>query len=128
MISLWLLNHASSPQNFNVDIARVFQCLSVLVMEVEAGVLIDANDPNYKLFVDASKTIGCLLSQLIVGRLSGPSSGALLPIEAPVLVGTGEAEAAHGWNAWEANAPQDFESEFWLNLAEHPFLARAQDL
>lgn len=94
-------------------------------MEMEAGVLIDADDPNYKLLVDASTTIGRLLSQLIVGRLSGQGSGGMLPIEAPALLDTRE---AHGWNAWDGNAPQDFESEFWLNLAEHPFLARAHDL
>lgn len=104
---------------------------------METGVLIETDDPNYKLLVDASKTIGCLLSRLILGRVTPPpaagqpatvhspasaaAAAALLDTQAGGAGGGGDANG--GWNAWDGHTLQDFESDFWLNLAEHPFLA-----
>lgn len=105
--------------------AKVVQNLSVLVAEMESGVLIETDDPNYKLLVDASKTIGSLLSRLIHGRLSEQSSGQVVSAKSPSELLNPE---LHGWNAWDGHALHDFESDFWLNLAEHPFLTRPQDL
>lgn len=137
VICLWLLNQSSKSQPHpNIDTSRVFQSLSVLVVEMETGVLIETDDPNYKLLVDASKTIGCLLSRLILGRVTPPQSlsghglaqGGAVVARSPAsaaLLETQESTAASGWNAWDGHTLHDFESDFWLNLAEHPFLAGA---
>lgn len=141
VICLWLLHQSSKTQPHpNVDTSRVFQSLSVLVVEMETGVLIETDDPNYKLLVDASKTMGCLLSRLILGRVTPPQSGeatggaavvggggggaaARSPTSAAMLETQDVATANGGWNAWDGHTLHDFESDFWLNLAEHPFLA-----
>ncbi|KAK8150906.1 hypothetical protein G3M48_004586 [Beauveria asiatica] len=137
VISLWLLHESSKTQPHpNVDTSKVFQSLSVLVLEMETGVLIETDDPNYKLLVDASKTIGCLLSRLILGRVTPPQSGEAvvgamtaagsMAAKSPsaAMMETHDVAAAQGgWNAWDGQTLHDFESDFWLNLAEHPFLA-----
>lgn len=141
VICLWLLHQSSKTQPHpNVDTSKVFQSLSVLVVEMETGVLIETDDPNYKLLVDASKTIGCLLSRLILGRVTPPQPAlgenmggataasmatptAKSPTSAAMLETQEAVAATGGWNAWDGHTLQDFESDFWLNLAEHPFLA-----
>ncbi|OAA53676.1 Fungal transcriptional regulatory protein [Cordyceps fumosorosea ARSEF 2679] len=149
VISLWLLHQSSAstsklqPQPHpNVDTSRVFQSLSVLVAEMEKGVLIETDDPNYKLLLDASKTIGCLLRRLFQDRVappqieeaSGGGSGGVAtaaaaavaarsPTSAAAIAEMEDAAQDAGWNPWDGHTLQDFESDFWLNLAEHPFLA-----
>ncbi|ATY59658.1 Fungal transcriptional regulatory [Cordyceps militaris] len=127
VISLWLLHQSSKTQPHPiVDTSKVFQSLSVLVVEMETGVLIETDDPNYKLLVDASKTIGCLLTRLIHGRVTLPQSGEMTGggTASAAMLETQELAAGQaGWNAWDGHTLQDFESDFWLNLAEHPFLA-----
>lgn len=126
VICMWLLNQSSRAQHSDIDMSKVFQNLSVLVAEMDTGVLIETDDPNYKLLVDASKTIGCLLSRLLHGRLSIQNSRQLTsPTSSSTMLDSGDFQ---GWNAWDGHTLQDFESDFWLNLAEHPFLAGAQDL
>lgn len=120
IICLWLLNCRSCQQE-DVDASQVFRNLSVLVAEMESGILIQAEDPNYHLLAGASSTIKRLLDRLLFSGIeaqnSQPLSSASPPL--PVMQDAGE------WNAWDSHALQDFESDFWLNLAEHPFLLGA---
>lgn len=95
---------------------------------METGVLIETDDPNYKLLVDASKTIGCLLSRLIIGRVTPQNYGQMVADKSPTSAAALPEmhDAANGWNAWDGHTLHDFESDFWLNLAEHPFLTGAE--
>ncbi|KPM44441.1 hypothetical protein AK830_g2066 [Neonectria ditissima] len=119
VICLSLLYGPQAILNHGVAISTVFQHLSVLVAEVEIGTLVCKEDANYALLEGATRTIKSLLDRLLSGRmgaqlLSQPT-GNVLPCP-PTLLNDGS------WNPWDHSNVQDFEVDFWLTLAEHPFL------
>ncbi|KAH8646906.1 putative Zn(II)2Cys6 transcription factor [Xylariales sp. PMI_506] len=120
VICLWLPVQLSTMQSSDVDLSKVVQNLSVLVAEMETGTLIRAHDPNYKLLSSASHTIGSLLNRILSGKLSTIPNFQAPPSSSTPLLGTVDQSAS--WSAWESHALQDFESDFWTNLADHPFL------
>lgn len=96
----------------------MIQDLNVLVAVVETGVLIHPIDPNYALLSRATLTIKSLLRRLLTRDTrqlpAPPETGSLLPNPTTLAPPT--------WNLWDNQHLQDFEVDFWLNLAEHPFL------
>lgn len=117
---------ATSPPLPPAAQAQVIQDLNVLVALVDTGVFIHPIDPNYALLSRATLTIKSLLRRLLAKddhtRVLAASSAALdaEPQGAVQTVGPLGAAAWHGWENHQHL--QDFEVEFWLNLAEHPFL------
>ncbi|KAH7149906.1 putative Zn(II)2Cys6 transcription factor [Dactylonectria estremocensis] len=119
VISLSLLYGPQAISNNGVTMSTVFQNLSVLVTEVEVGTLICKEDANYALLAGATQTIKSLLDRFLCGRmgaqvLSQPPGTSLLSL--PALPNDAN------WKPWDNNNVQDFEVDFWLTLAEHPFL------
>lgn len=87
--------------------------MGVLVAEVEQGTLVYKEDADYALLTGATQTIKSLLDKLCSSRIE------------PVLqlAEISETQPEEGsWEPWDHHIFQDFESNFWLTLAEHPFL------
>lgn len=93
------------------------QNLSVLVAEIATGVLIQAGEPNFALFTQATRTIQSLLDSLMVWR-EPPE-----PLFAQRL--DASAEFLEGWQMGVGFEPWEFEEDFWAGLAGHPTLAGA---
>ncbi|VUC24616.1 unnamed protein product [Clonostachys rosea] len=119
VICLALLQQGPATECVEMDTARVFRELAVLVSEVELGTLVYKEDANYALLAGATSTIKNLIDRLSSGRFDQfratqsnlePAAENASPVE-------GET-----WNPWGSASVQDFESNFWLTLAEHPFL------
>ncbi|KAH7015634.1 putative Zn(II)2Cys6 transcription factor [Ilyonectria destructans] len=119
VICLSLLYGPQAILSQGIALSSVFQNLSVLVTEVEVGTLVCKEDANYALLAGATRTIKSLLDRFLCGRmgaqlLSQPSGNSLPCL--PTLPSDGN------WNPWDNSNVQDFEVDFWLTLAEHPFL------
>lgn len=121
LISLALVNQSFTPEMLQSAISTVFQDLSILVGEVERGTLVYVDSPNYALLARATQTIRNLLDRMIVpshnmARAAGHQAG--------VLVDSMDVSALDdgGLGLWGTNSFQDFEINFWDNLAGHPFL------
>lgn len=124
IICLSLLNQSFPSNNDEITLAKVLQDLNVLVAEVEAGALVHLEDPNYALLARATLTIKSILNRLLPGDIS---KNATIQWEAHV---TSQDQAIHTdeeWVPWDNRSLQDFEVDFWLNLAEHPFLAEPEN-
>lgn len=96
----------------------MIQDLNVLVAVVDTGVLIHPIDPNYALLSRATLTIKSLLRRL----LTRDSRQLPAPSESDPLLPHQTTPTPANWNLWDNQHLQDFEVDFWLNLAEHPFL------
>lgn len=96
----------------------MIQDLNVLVAVVETGVFIHPIDPNYALLSRATLTIKSLLRRLLARDTRQPAPLA----ETDTLVQGTAPITPETWNIWDNQHLQDFEVDFWLNLAEHPFL------
>ncbi|KAK9413679.1 hypothetical protein SUNI508_11760 [Seiridium unicorne] len=119
VICQWLLQQPSASLIPEINVSKIFQKLSVIVAEVETGTIVRNNDPNYKLLASASQTISCLLDRLLLEKTVGQNDSQVMSDFATSILNPMDQD---GWNAWESHALQDFESDFWTNLAEHPFL------
>lgn len=98
--------------------ARVFRDLNLLVAEVEKGALVHPEDPDYPLLSKATQTIDVILNRVLSDsaaphEVNAANSGDIL--SSP----TGGVE----WMPWANQDFWDFETDFWLNLSEHPMLA-----
>ncbi|OJD40320.1 zn-c6 fungal-type dna-binding domain [Diplodia corticola] len=113
VISLALLNSAISSGIQPIARSKMVQDLSVLVAEIRTGVLIQAGEPNFALFTQATRTIQSLLDSLMVWR-SPP--GPLYPQP------DASAEFLEDWNTGIDFDPWEFEQDFWAGLAGHPTL------
>ncbi|KAM0333956.1 hypothetical protein ACHAQA_000974 [Verticillium albo-atrum] len=117
VISLALLNPAVSLGIEPTSRSKMVQNLSVLVAELQIGVLIQAGDPNFALFTRATQTMQSLLDSLLVSRF---------PIAAqnqPPNVGIALPEQ---WDPNNTLDPWEFEHGFWAYLAEHPTLLQQE--
>ncbi|KAF2704996.1 hypothetical protein K504DRAFT_506464 [Pleomassaria siparia CBS 279.74] len=120
VICLALLNSAFGGSNTEVSASKSIRDLSVLVAQVETGALVQPEDPNYALLSGAAQTIKNLLDRLITNKFSKQP-----PIQAPPPEPFAHASASYveeDWNSWDNQGLQEFDPDFWLNLAEHPFL------
>lgn len=119
IICLALLRKSFPTENEEVSISKAIQDLSVLVAEVEIGVLVHHHDPNYALLTGATQTIKGLLKRIMSVDF------ARQPMTQPALDPLSLSPSDHlegNFNEWESHNLPDFEVDFWLNLAEHPSL------
>ncbi|KAF2437233.1 hypothetical protein P171DRAFT_373867 [Karstenula rhodostoma CBS 690.94] len=118
IICLSLLKQSPIASDSGTSKAQMIQDLNVLVAVVETGVFIHPIDPNYALLSRATLTIKSLLRRLLTRDNRQPApvteTDTLVPGPADITPET--------WNIWDNQHLQDFEVDFWLNLAEHPFL------
>ncbi|CAI6094517.1 unnamed protein product [Clonostachys chloroleuca] len=126
VICLWLLNRMSTTRhNTQINISKAVQHLGVLVTEMETGILVRTDDPNYRLLASASQTIDSLISRLLMG---GIPSQPTIPPAARFVSSILNSQEQETWNSWESHSLQDFEVDFWGNLAEHPFLTNPETI
>ncbi|RSL68611.1 hypothetical protein CEP54_002641 [Fusarium duplospermum] len=123
-LCLWLLNESPETRNSGVSRSKVFRHPSVLVAEVEAGTLVEADDSNYKLLVSASKTISTLLDQILQGTIGRQRRDGDV-FDPSLLAGIRNQTE---WSPWDNAALQEFELDFWMNLAGHPSLIGVENL
>lgn len=122
-LCLWLLNDSPETRKFSIRRSKVLQNLSVLVAEIEVGSLVEADDSNYKLLISASHTISNLLDQLLHETVGIQKENGNF-FEPPLLADMGNQPV---WSPWDNAALQEFEMDFWLNLAGHPSLTGAEN-
>ena len=101
-------------------VAQAMQDLNVLVAHVESGALVLADEPNYALLAEATKTIKQLLAQLVTGKLTQHRHDRTLPAAEDATAAAEELDAWLPWNTENEN--WEFELDFWQNLSEHPTL------
>lgn len=107
------LRHRSGPSH-----ATIIQDLSVLVAQVNTGVLIDSSDPNYALLSAATRTIQAILSNTLSGHIAPTAMQQQPELQSNILAEGGDTN----WLPWSSNDNWDFELDFWTNLVEHPTL------
>lgn len=134
VLCLTLISRPTPPPVLQENASGTFQDLSVLVAEVERGTLVYVEHPNYALLSRATGTI-----QSLIGRLLANSFMSAMPpfvtrqqqeqqqrpqdYQEPFVNPQLEAAIApESWDPWERFNGQDFELNFWLSLADHPFL------
>lgn len=120
-ICLTLVNQSSTTEIPDISVSKVFQDLSILVGEIERGTLVYIDSPNYALLARASQTIKSLLDRILtplqsVAAMPGNQSALLLGSETMATLEDGN------WGLWDNSNYQEFEINFWDNLAGHPFL------
>jgi hypothetical protein len=118
IICLSLLKQSTIASNSGTSKAQMIQDLNVLVAVVETGVFTHPIDPNYALLSRATLTIKSLLRRLLTRDTRQLANVA----ETNTLVQDPADITPATWNIWDNQHLQDFEVDFWLNLAEHPFL------
>ena len=96
----------------------------MLVAEVETGMLVDCDDPNYALLTGATQTIKSLLNHIMSSNFVRHPTTQLAP---DPLSLSPSLQLENDWNEWERHNLQDFEADFWLNLAEHPCLTASEN-
>ncbi|XHG07179.1 hypothetical protein AWENTII_010339 [Aspergillus wentii] len=119
LISLTLVNQSFATDTLQTSMSKVFQDLSILVGEIERGTLVYIDSPNYALLARATQTIKSLLDRMMFP----PHNMTTASGHQPALV---ESEQMAPWDdgTWGLcdHYLQDFEINFWHNLASHPFL------
>lgn len=119
IISLALLNKSFTTGSEGASPSKAIRDLSVLVVEVETGALVNLEDPNYALLSGAAQTIKNLLDRLLSNEfIRQPNTQ---PAPDPLSLSPTD-YIEEDWGHWQRQVLQDFEADFWLNLAEHPFL------
>lgn len=114
-----LLKQSSLSNQTGPSRASIIQDLSVLVAQVDTGILIDSANPNYALLSAASRTIQVILNKALSGNLTASTS---LQHQAENSSNTLPEVADTDWLPWSSNDSWDFEMDFWTNLAYHPSL------
>ncbi|KAJ5115743.1 hypothetical protein N7456_000091 [Penicillium angulare] len=120
LISLTLIKRSFVTENSQISTSKVFQDLSILVGEIERGTLVYMDSPNFILLTRATQTIKSLLDRMMYPFQNMASE---LDTQISVPVGSEDIVGLDGnWGLWDSNSFQDFEINFWHNLAGHPFL------
>lgn len=125
-----MLNRSFPIGDAEVEVARVIQDLNVIVAEVDNGALVHLEDPNYALLGRATATIKSLLGRVLARDLAGDLAGhshaaaaaAAATTTADHLLQVQVPSNEEDWMPWDNLYVQEFEEDFWANLAEHPFL------
>ncbi|KAF9877088.1 hypothetical protein CkaCkLH20_05354 [Colletotrichum karsti] len=112
-----LLNRSLMSQNSTLDLASIIQDLNVLVAEVETGALLHFDDPNYALLAEATSTVKSVVGRFISGQFSANPAGASFEGNNPSL------DINEHWDPWDGWNTGDFETDFWMSIAEHPSMA-----
>jgi hypothetical protein len=116
VISLALLTRPDGGNKYDMAVprSRMLQYLCVFVAEIRMGAIIQSEDPNFALFMQATETIQCLLDSAIVWNPPTDISSINLQRN-PAF--------SENWDPYFHLDPWDFEQDFWANLAEHPNIA-----
>lgn len=118
MLCLALLYNTFDRAPSTTTPSKTIQNLSVLVAEIEAGALLQQEDPNYALLSGATSAIKNLLDRMISSKFVAQSEMHAIPelTELPALqVNDGDL------TTWDTQGLQDFDPGFWLNLSEQLF-------
>lgn len=96
---------------------KILRDLGVLVAEIEYGTLVYKEDANYALLASATATMKNILDNLSRSKLNqrnlcGQLSETVVQPEVEL--------DASSWEPWGTGSLQDFETNFWLMLSEHP--------
>ncbi|KZF23908.1 hypothetical protein L228DRAFT_260654, partial [Xylona heveae TC161] len=122
LISLTLINRSFATETLYSSISKVFQDLSILVGEIECGTLVYVDSPNYALLARASETIKSLLDRImspLCNMTTALGNQPDMQVESDQMTTSEDGT----WGLWDSNSLQDFEINFWHNLAVHPFLS-----
>lgn len=119
LICLTLVNQGFATEIPDLSVSKVFQDLSILVGEIERGTLVYIDSPNFALLARAAQTIKSLLDRMLTHSMAAipGTQPDLLPDSEPMATLEGGS-----WGLWDSSNLQDFEINFWHNLADHPFL------
>lgn len=119
ILCLSLLQSTPSSRLTVLPRSRVLQDLSVLVAQVDSGILIDPSDPDYALLTAATRAIQTILDKVLTPDVPrGPPGQQQCEVADPHMNGTDE-----DWLHWPSYENLDFEVDFWTTLIEHPVLA-----
>ncbi|KAJ4263360.1 hypothetical protein NW762_006179 [Fusarium torreyae] len=119
VICLSLLGQSLTTETRETDVFKVLRDLGVMVAEIEYGTLVFKEDANYALLTGAARTIKNLTARISLGRTDPVC---LQPVDDPAWQTMASESDETPWDPWYPNNLQDFESSFWLTLAEHPLL------
>ena len=97
--------------------STVIRDLETLVSEVDAERLV----PNHALIAGPTRTIKTILSRLASSQIEANHSRTRNPKEEPSKSTTTTVDHDSGWDL-SSYLTHDSETDFWLSLAEHPFL------
>lgn len=135
VLCLTLISRPTPPPVIQNNASEIFQNLSILVAEVERGTLVYVEHPNYALLSRATKTIQSLIGRLFANSFTPTTPPAVTqqlqheqqprPHDYQETFVDPQLEpsiAPETWDPWERFNGQDFELNFWLSLADHPFL------
>ena len=112
-----LLQNQQPAEHEAVASPKVLRDLGVLVAEIEFGTLVYKEDANYALLAGATQTIKNILDSISRSRLSQRR----LTVQAPDSTVQDDPElGSTSWDLWGTGNLQDFDTNFWLMLAEHP--------
>lgn len=118
ILCLCLLKQPYLKHSFGPSRSTIIQDLSVLVAQVDTGVLIDSSDPNYALLSAATRTIQAILNNTLSGNFPPTTIQQQSGFNFDAIAAGDDAN----WLPWSNNYNWDFELDFWNNLVEHPNL------
>ncbi|TXC10338.1 hypothetical protein FocTR4_00004445 [Fusarium oxysporum f. sp. cubense] len=117
VICLSLLQNQYSLEHELAAAPKILRDLGVLVAEIEYGTLVYKEDANYALLAGATQTIKNILDNISRSRLDQRR----LNVQAPdATAQDGPELGSASWDLWGTGNLQDFDTNFWLMLAEHP--------
>jgi hypothetical protein len=117
VICLSLLQNQYSLEHELAAAPKILRDLGVLVAEIEYGTLVYKEDANYALLAGATQTIKNILDNISRSRLDQRR----LNVQAPDATAQDDPElGSASWDLWGTGNLQDFDTNFWLMLAEHP--------
>lgn len=124
VLCIALLYNTLDQGKSHVTAAKTIRDLSVLVVEIEAGLFTQPEDPNFALLSGAARTINNLLDRLITDKFTAP-------IESQRGTDTALQMSNNYFDtscyfSLETQGVSEFDPAFWLSLSEHPLLLSPQ--
>ncbi|KAF2719402.1 hypothetical protein K431DRAFT_321704 [Polychaeton citri CBS 116435] len=119
-ICLALLDPSANDASSHLPLYKTVQDLNVLVAEVDAGALIEPEDPNYALLYRATCTIKNIITRMLSSdsrKVANDQSNAVEPLPQSTH------HSCQDWMFSERSDLWDFDEEFWASLAGHPLLS-----
>ncbi|KAH7084001.1 hypothetical protein FB567DRAFT_96175 [Paraphoma chrysanthemicola] len=124
VLCIALLYNTLDQSKSHVTPAKTIRDLSVLVVEIEAGLFTHPEDPNFALLSGAARTINNLLDRLITDKFTAPiesrcGTDTALPLSNSYF-------DTSCYFSLETQGVSEFDPAFWLSLSEHPLLLSPQ--
>ncbi|KAF2149359.1 hypothetical protein K461DRAFT_246077 [Myriangium duriaei CBS 260.36] len=119
VLYMWLISDVCAAANQDTNVAKVIRDLNVLVAATDAGTLVGAGDPNYRLLTSATSAIGSLLDRLATKSVSSACMNTETnPDIFPTFLDTDTLDNGQSG----LFGMHDFDADFWFNLEESPVL------